>query len=84
LPRAKAARHFFEPGPIWEALRQLANSAKTREAIVFRRADGSPVTAGAILESIEADPEQRIAKEYANAMTEAMVLAMRQRSEMTK
>lgn len=23
-PRAKAAEHFYEPGPIWEALRQLA------------------------------------------------------------
>jgi ABC-type transport system involved in cytochrome c biogenesis ATPase subunit len=81
MPRAKAAKHFYEPGPIWEALRQLANSAKMRESVVFRDADGNPVTAREILESIENDPLQHIAKEYVRAMTEAMVLAMRQRSE---
>lgn len=81
LPRAKAMGHFYEPGAIWEALRQLASSAKTREAVVFRSADGSPVTAAQILDSIEKDPEQRVAKEYAKAMTEAMVLAMRQRAK---
>lgn len=83
LPRAKAARHFYEPGPIWEALRQLANSAK-ESAVVFRDADGQPVTAGQVLESIEKDPDQKLAKQYANAMTEAMVLAMRQRAENPK
>jgi hypothetical protein len=79
--RAKAGLHFFEPGPIWEALRQLATSARTREAVVFRDAAGAPVTAGQILESIEADPEQRVAKAYAREMTEMMVLAMRRRAE---
>ena len=83
LPRAKAARHFWEPGPIWEALRQLAKSAK-ESAVVFRDADGQPVTAGQVLESIEKDPDQKLAKQYANAMTEAMVLAMRQRAENPK
>ncbi len=80
-PRAKAATHFYEPGPIWEALRQLASSAKTRSTVVFRSGEGNPITAGEILDSIEKDPHQRIASEYARAMTEAMVLAMRQRSE---
>jgi energy-coupling factor transporter ATP-binding protein EcfA2 len=79
-PRALAARHFYEPGPIWEALRQLASSAKERQAVVFRNAEGQKVTAGQILESIENDPEQRVAMEYARTMTEAMVLAMRQRA----
>jgi ABC-type transport system involved in cytochrome c biogenesis ATPase subunit len=83
-PRAKAAPHFWEPGPIWEALRQLASSAKTRAAVVFRNAEGDEVTAGDILDSIEVDPEQRVATEYARAMTEAMVLAMRQRAETQK
>lgn len=84
LPRAKAARHFFEPGPIWEALRQLASSAKDRQAVVFRSADGRGVTAGEVLDSIEKDPEQELAKQYAHAMTEAMVLAMRQKAEAPK
>jgi hypothetical protein len=83
-PRAKAAPHFYEPGPIWEALRQLATSAKTRSDIVFRNAEGAPVSAAEILESIESDPEQRVAKDYAREMTEAMVLAMRQRAETQK
>jgi hypothetical protein len=83
-PRAKAATNFYEPGPIWEALRQLATSAKTRSAVVFRGADGAPVTAAQILDSIDNDPEQRLAKEYAREMTEAMVLAMRQRAETQK
>lgn len=81
LPRAKAARHFYEPGPIWEALRQLASSAKEGSAVVFRNGDGQPVTAQEVLDSIEKDPDQTIAKEYASAMTEAMVRAMRQRAE---
>jgi AAA ATPase domain len=83
-PRAKAATNFYEPGPIWEALRQLAMSAKTQSAVVFRGADGAGVTAAQILDSIENDPEQRVAKEYAREMTEAMVLAMRQRAETQK
>ena len=61
LPRAKAARHFYEPGPIWEALRQLSTSTKARDAVVFRGADGAPVTAAQILDSIDNDPEQRLA-----------------------
>lgn len=81
LPRAKAAAHFFEPGPIWEALRQLASSARERDAVVFRDASGEAVTAAQILDSIEKDPEQRVARDYARAMTEAMVQAMRQRAE---
>jgi energy-coupling factor transporter ATP-binding protein EcfA2 len=81
LPRAKAARHFYEPGPIWEALRQLAQSAKERDAVVFRDAQGAPVTAAQILASIEQDPEQQLAMEYVRAMTDAMVLAMRKRAE---
>jgi ABC-type transport system involved in cytochrome c biogenesis ATPase subunit len=81
LPRAKAARHFYEPGPIWEALRQLASSAKERDAVVFRGAEGEPVTAAQILDSIERDPDQRLATEYARAMTEMMVLRMRKHAE---
>jgi hypothetical protein len=83
-PRAKAAIHFYEPGPIWEALRQLATSAKERDAVVFRGVDGSPVTAEQILDSIDDDPEQRVAMEYARSMTQAMVLAMRQRAGASK
>jgi hypothetical protein len=83
-PRAKSAVHFYEPGAIWEALRQLATSAKSRSAVVFRDAEGAPVTAAEILDSIDQDPEQRVAKEYARTMTEAMVLAMRQRAEASK
>jgi hypothetical protein len=81
LPRAKAAQHHWEPGPIWEALRQLAGSAKERDAVVFRDGTGSAVTAGQVLESIEQDPEQRVAGEYARGMTEAIVLQMRRRAE---
>ena len=83
-PRAKAARHFYEPGPIWEALRQLATSAKEKSAVVFRDENGQPVTAAQILDSIEKDPEQRLANTYAQAMTESMVLAMRQRAGTSK
>jgi ABC-type transport system involved in cytochrome c biogenesis ATPase subunit len=84
LPRAKAAPHFYEPGPIWEALRQLAHSAAQRDAVVFRAKDGRPVTAGEVLDSIEKDPKQEVAMEYARAMTYAMVQAMRQRAAKTE
>jgi hypothetical protein len=63
-PRAKASRHFYEPGPILGALRALASSAKERDAVVFRRAGREPVTAGEVLESIDSDPGQGVAKEF--------------------
>jgi energy-coupling factor transporter ATP-binding protein EcfA2 len=81
LPRAKAAPHYYEPGPIWEALRQLAHSAKQKESVVFRTPDGRSVTAGEILDSIEKDPRQAVATEYAQAVTEVMVRAMQRRAD---
>ena len=80
-PRAKASKHFYEPGPIWRALESLASSAKEKSAIVFRRVDGQGITAGEILDSMKNDADQGIANEYVDAMTEAMVLRMRGEAE---
>lgn len=72
--RAHAAKHFYEPGPLWEALRSLANSAP-REAVVMHDGRGRPVTAGEILDSIDGD--RQLANEFAAAATRTIVKRFR-------
>lgn len=73
--RSRAIEHFYEPSPFWEALRQLVAEAIDEDDVVFRDAGGQPVTARMLKESIEGD--RTLANEYASAMTEAAILAMR-------
>jgi len=72
--RAYAAKHFYEPGPLWEALRSYASSA-SRETVVMHDRDGHPVTAGEILDSIEGDRQR--ANEFADAATRTIVRGFR-------
>jgi len=72
--RAYATRHFYEPGPLWEALRTLANST-SRETVVMHDADGQPITAGQILDSIDGNRE--LANEFASAATRTIVSRFR-------
>jgi hypothetical protein len=68
--RAFAAKHFYEPGPLWEALRSFANST-SRETVVMHDSDGHSITAGEILDSIDGD--RRRANEFAAAATRTIV-----------
>lgn len=72
--RAYAVKHFYEPGPLWEALRSYASSA-SRETVVMRDRNGSPVTAGEILDSIAGDRVR--ANEFADAATRTIVRGFR-------
>jgi len=74
--RAFATRHFYEPGPLWEALRSLANST-SHETVVMHDSDGQPITAGEILDSMTGDRQR--ANEFAVAATRTIVSRFRKR-----
>lgn len=73
--RSRAIEHFYEPSPFWDALRQLVAEAIDEEDVVFQDAKGLPVTAKMLKESIDGD--RALANEYASAMTEMAIMAMR-------
>ena len=77
LPRPKAAKHFYEPGPIWEAVRSLAESGMARDAVIFRDGD-RPVRAKELLDDIE--KEGQLSERYVRALTEQVVLSMKSRA----
>ncbi|MCX4243847.1 ATP-dependent nuclease [Paraliomyxa miuraensis] len=72
--RAYATKHFYEPGPLWEALRSFANSAP-RDTVVMHDSDGRPITAGEILDSIDGD--RKLANDFADAATRSIVKGFR-------
>lgn len=53
------ARHLYEPGPAKHALHQLLRYAPESEE-VFRRPDGTPVTAGEMLQLLQKDDETAV------------------------
>jgi len=53
------ARHLYEPGPAKHALAQLLRYAPDDE-VVFRRADGAPVTAKDMLRLLQEDDETAV------------------------
>lgn len=55
-PIQEVDRHFYEPGPTLHALEELLATAPA-DKVMFRRADGSPVTAAEMVEMLRgADP----------------------------
>ncbi len=68
--RALAVEHFYEPGPLWEALRSFASST-SRETVVMHDRDGSPIEAGQILDSIDGD--RQLANDFAASATRTIV-----------
>jgi hypothetical protein len=78
-PRPKAAGHFYEPGPLWDALRSLLAAGLDPKTVIFRRRDGSPATAGQI-EASEAG-DRVIFNEWASFASEQVVLSMKTKAE---
>ena len=74
--RAQAAEHWYEPGPMWDALRSLAESTSSDEVIMHDE-DGSPVTAGQVMASINGD--RTLANRFVRAATKAVVATFRKR-----
>ncbi|HRI62706.1 MAG TPA: AAA family ATPase [Polyangium sp.] len=77
--RAKAIEHFYEPGPLWEALRSLVSSGLQDNAILFRDEQGNPIRARDVLASI--NEEGTLAKKFAEEMTKTILLSMREEAE---
>lgn len=75
--RREAANHFYEPGPLWEVFRTLAHNSLRDDTVVFWDKDGNPVTTKALADAIE--HEDPVAKEWAAALTEFMILSMKKR-----
>lgn len=72
--RAQAAVHFYEPGPLWDALRSLLATGLSRDTVIFKSGD-RPVTAGEIEASERGD--QKVFTEWVVGVTEMAVLAMK-------
>jgi ABC-type transport system involved in cytochrome c biogenesis ATPase subunit len=68
--RVHAARHFYEPGPLWEALRAFADST-SRETVVMHDRHGNPIKAGEILDSMDGDRE--LANRFAASATRTII-----------
>jgi len=81
-PRAMAAVHFYEPGPLWEALRSLLKSGLDPKEVLFRRRSGEPVTAGEIQAS-EASADRTLFNEWATFASEQVVLSMKASAQKT-
>ena len=74
-PRPMAAAHFFEPGPLWDALKALVTDGVPEDKPIFRDERGRDITAGQILESMNGD--RRLAEEYVRMATEAVVMSLK-------
>ncbi len=77
--RAKAIGHFYEPGPLWDALRSLVDSGLRENAALFRDEAGNLVHARDVLASIKT--EGPLAKKFAEEMTKTILLSMREEAE---
>jgi hypothetical protein len=78
--RAQAAVHFYEPGPMWDALRSLLASGLKRDEVIFRH-DGRAVTAGEIEESERTD--RKLFSAWVVSVTSMAVLAMKAKANAT-
>lgn len=67
-------RHLYEPGPAKHALAQLMRHAPAAE-VVFRRPDGSPVTAGEMLRLLQED--DAVAVDFLRSLHGAALRMMR-------
>ena len=72
-PRSLAQSHFYEPGPVFDALRQLVDETHEigPDQVVFHDGDGKPVTAAELRTSLEGD--QQLAHHYVAQVTRTVV-----------
>jgi energy-coupling factor transporter ATP-binding protein EcfA2 len=77
-PRAEAIKHFYEPGPFWDALRDLIRDGVSESSVVGRTQDGKPIVAKEVVESIESG-DGKLAREFAQNATRSVLLALRRR-----
>ena len=75
-PRATAAVHFYEPGPLWDALRSLLKSGLDPKTVLFRRSGGEPVTAAEIVAS-EESADRSLFNEWTAFASEQVGLSMK-------
>ena len=73
--RSEAASHFWEPGPLWDALRELVKNGLATDAVIFHDEDGKEVRAKQLDESIRVNG--RLARRFAEVATEGVVRSLR-------
>lgn len=79
-PKAKNAVHFYEPGPLWDALDALVTDGMLRDdAIILRDEDGKAIRASQVRASMEGDGI--LASKFTDALTARMVMAMKSSAE---
>ncbi len=72
--RDEAAKHFYEPSPYWDTLRGLVASGMSPDTVVSVTAEGQPIRAKEVLESIKGD--RRLANAFVESATRAFVLSL--------
>jgi hypothetical protein len=77
--RARAIHHFYEPSPLWEALRSLVSAGLRDNAVLFLDENSQSVHARDVLASIE--DEGPLAQKFAEEMTKTILLSMREDAE---
>jgi hypothetical protein len=73
-PRSEGAWHFWEPGPLWDALRQLVQDGLPTNTVIFHD-DGKEVRASEIEKDIRENGP--LAKRFVKVATEAVVRSLR-------
>jgi hypothetical protein len=81
-PRALAAEHFYEPGPLWDALRGLIDAGLDRGSVILRKVDGTTVTVGDIEGSEKGD--RKAFNEWITSATQQVILSMKTRASSKK
>lgn len=86
-PRTEAApKHFYEPGPFWDALKELLQNGVQEGDVIFVDQQGEPVTAGALRKAIDSeilkdDKSYRLAREFVKFANQTLVASLQRDPE---
>ncbi|MBI4702824.1 MAG: hypothetical protein HY744_17025, partial [Deltaproteobacteria bacterium] len=68
--------HIYEPGPYLDTLRGLVESGMSPDTVLHCDDQGQPIRAQDVLDSIGSDPDQKLARKFVEAATQAFVLSL--------
>ncbi len=74
-------RHFYEPGPFWDALKELLGNGLQEEDVLFTDKTGRAITAGELRKAIQSESlrdeeSYRLAREFVTFANETLVMSL--------
>ncbi|MCU0656511.1 MAG: ATP-binding protein [Polyangiaceae bacterium] len=81
-PRAHAPpRHFYEPGPFWDALKDMLGKGLQREDVLFTDQTGRSITAGQLRDAIQSESlrdeeSYRLAREFVEFANKTLIMSL--------